>query len=347
MSARLSNDHRVNHHMSQHWDEMLDEFRALGGTADNVRLGEGRFGRGLFPCDPSKPVKVHIPDSLLVEVGYIRFDNDTFRLRPDTPVGARERVFLENYQRDFSWGVARQYTHDLLQMMHEAPTELRELLSTPFGAVFWLVDPTPTSIQERYFSARYIKYKGKGVLMPIVELANHGKATQYSRDDGVGISGQFDGEILARYSSSDTLEIFKQWGFASGEPNFALSLGMEIDSKSGPIRIGRSDVNDDTARKPFFPDVSVEDGRITLSYLMLGHKQYPRLAKGIFYRIMRDAGRADAEETFDNIHHINRMQFYKLLAASEHAAPRLGHLLRDVARIQLDAMSCSVGTREV
>ena len=48
------------------WDELLDEFRALGGTADNIRLGHGEFGRGLFPVDPAKPVVIDIPDNLLV-----------------------------------------------------------------------------------------------------------------------------------------------------------------------------------------------------------------------------------------------------------------------------------------
>src|SRR6266480_2604064 len=50
------------------WHELLDEFRALGGTADNIRLGDGQFGRGLFPVDGTKPVAIHIPDSLLVPV---------------------------------------------------------------------------------------------------------------------------------------------------------------------------------------------------------------------------------------------------------------------------------------
>ena len=50
------------------WDEMLDEFRSLGGIADNIRLGEGRFGRGLFPVDTSRPYRIHIPPSLLVNI---------------------------------------------------------------------------------------------------------------------------------------------------------------------------------------------------------------------------------------------------------------------------------------
>src|SRR6476646_4511492 len=35
------------------WDEMVREFRALGGTVENVRLGDGPLGRGLFPIDDS------------------------------------------------------------------------------------------------------------------------------------------------------------------------------------------------------------------------------------------------------------------------------------------------------
>ena len=102
-------------------------------------------------------------------------------------------------------------------MMHEAPAELRGLLRIPFGVDMWLESPALKSVQESYFASRRIQYKNKRVIMPIVELANYGRAAQYELDDGVGISGQFDGEILVRYSFSDALEIFKHWGFASEE----------------------------------------------------------------------------------------------------------------------------------
>ena len=48
------------------WNDMLNEFRALGGVAENIRIGHGPFGRGLFPIDPKKPVSISIPESLLV-----------------------------------------------------------------------------------------------------------------------------------------------------------------------------------------------------------------------------------------------------------------------------------------
>ena len=40
------------------WDALLAEFRALGGTAENVILRQGPHGRGLFSLNPSDPVRL-------------------------------------------------------------------------------------------------------------------------------------------------------------------------------------------------------------------------------------------------------------------------------------------------
>src|ERR1051326_8615599 len=95
----------VEHPGGNVWDQMLDEFRSLGGIAENICLKEGRYGRGLFPVDPSKPYKINIPPSLLVDVKHVRFVDNVFRVAPEAHTGAREKAFLENYQRDFAWGV--------------------------------------------------------------------------------------------------------------------------------------------------------------------------------------------------------------------------------------------------
>ena len=335
--------------MATLWDDMLGEFRTLGGTAENVCLKEGPFGRGLFPCDPSKPVKLHAPESLLVETQYISFDKDeSFRWHAKAPIGARERAFLEAYQRDFSWGVNRGDTEALLKMLADASPELRALLSTPFNIDLWLGGPSQANVRERYFGTRYITYKGRGVLMPVVELVNHGHTNVvFDREDGIGIAGNFDGEILVRYRLTDALEMFSNWGFASTDQPFALSLEVGFEIDGGEIVIERGDVSIDPKRRPFYPDVRLEGGRIVLSYLMLGHKNYPRLAKANFYHIMRNAGRNDAEEIFDRIAHINKTQFLKLIAVSEQEAPATGKLVRTVARTQLEALSCAVGTRQL
>src|ERR1051326_3859193 len=188
---------------------MLHEFCALGGTAENICLKQGQFGRGLFPVDPAKPYRVHIPPSLLVDINRVEFGNEGVpRICATANVGSRERAFLENYEREFSWGVARGETVELLEMMHDAPTELRELLHSPFNADAWLTAPTPEWILKRYLGSRAITVKpGMDVVMPIVELANHGHTSGYEVDEnGVGISGRSPGEILVQYRPDDRSE---------------------------------------------------------------------------------------------------------------------------------------------
>lgn len=324
------------------WDEMLDEFRALGGIADNIRLGEGRFGRGLFPADPSKPIRVHIPESLLVDANLCSLEDNAVRVGPRAQIGAREKAFLENYERDFSWGVSGGDTKALLQMIHDAPEEIRAFLDTPLNLDWWLANPTPTAIAERYLGSRTLRYNETSVIIPVVELANHGVGTQYRIEHGIGLSGHFSSEVLVRYDIGDPLYVFKSWGFAGNE-DFALSLHLGLNQYG--IVIHREDITQKAADNPFAPETSFEDGKLALSYLLLGHKKFPGLARSIFNDVMRKAGRSDAAEVFEFIQHINRQQFLKLIELSEGAEPRLGRLLRDVARYQLQAMSSSIGAR--
>jgi hypothetical protein len=330
------------------FEDILAEFRALGGTAENICLKEGPYGRGLFPQDPSKPVKIHIPDSLLVDHKFAEFHEGKFRLAADAPMGPRERAFLERYENDLSWPSGKREIETVFQIMQEGSPDLRELLRKSYYAHRWVSDPTDETIQQRFLDARVIHYKGRDVIMPFVELANHGQAAQYQRDDGVGLSGAFAGEILARYQAADPLQIFGKWGFASNGEQFALSIHIRNDGAG--LVVERQDPNPETATPPFMPTVARDPmGRLTLSYMLLGHRQRPGLPRGIFYRIMRDAGRQrnEADQAFDSILHLNRMHMLKLIATCENEPPRVGHLLRNVARFQLEAMSYCIGHEEI
>lgn len=331
----------MNHPPSALWDEMLDEFRALGGVADNIRLGTGAFGRGVFPVDPSRPVKIHIPESLLVDLKDVEFVHGAFRIMSRSKLGRREKSFIENYQRDFSWGVGREHTETLLQMMYEAPAELREPLRK--FKVQWLAKPSPEAIAERFFGSRVFRYGDYDVVMPIVELVNHGDAPGYSAPNGIGVSGQFSGEVFVRYRITDAWHMFANFGFASASENLALSIGL----RRPELLVGTDDIKEVDSKKPYFPKVSLKDGQLKLSYLMLGNSKFHRLSRSVFLRIMQDAGRPNANELFDMIQHQNRLEFYNLLEMSELAAPPLGKLLRAAIRSQLKVLSYSIGTRDV
>jgi hypothetical protein len=325
---------------------MLVEFRALGGTAENICLKEGHYGRGLFPVDPSQPVKVRIPDSLLLDHKYVEFRNDAFGIAAAAPFGVRERAFLENYEREFSWPVGRREIENVLEVVQEGSVELRELLKKFYYGYRWVVELRPETVRERFLDSRVIHYKGADVIMPIVELANHGHDTVYEVGDGVGLSGVFPGEILVQYQLCDPLQIFGKWGFASDSEYLALSIHLKVE-KAGLV-IERGDPRPGQERKPFLPTATIEGGKVTLPYLLLGHKRQPGLPRGNFIRTMRDAGRlrGEAEDLFDLVHHVNRMHMLQLIAACEDAPPRLGRLLQRVVRFQMETMSHSVGRAE-
>jgi hypothetical protein len=330
------------------WNAMLTEFRGLGGIADNICIKDGPFGRGLFPIDPSKPVDVYIPESLLIDVQHLHLSHGDLKVGPESPAGAREKAFLENYEREFSWGIYRRFTEDLMRELQAAPPELRAFMKAPLGLGAWLAEINPTSVTERFFGSRGISYGGRIVVMPVIELTNHGVGTTFNVGNGIRLNGQFDGEIFARYElASDSLQMFETWGFVPPE-DAAFSLRLAVE-KAG-IVIRREPVKGTLVRGvPFYPDVSMNDGQLTLSHLMLGHRKFPKLAKGIFYHVMRNAGRShsEAEALFDTILRANWTQFSKLLALSEDTPPQLGRLLRNLARCQLEAMSHAIGARDI
>lgn len=325
---------------------MLAEFRALGGIVENVCLKTGVHGRGLFPCDPSKPVRIAIPSSLLVDARHFELRNGMVRVGEQAGIGLRARQLLEAYQQNFGWGVARRETENLLQMFREAPPGLRQLLRVPFQLEEWLEEPSERTAFEKFLRARVLAHNNMEVLLPVIGLANHGPGTKFEATDGVVLRGEFAGEIMVRYNLCDPLDIFATWGFASSEP-FALSLALGFRDDDRQLVISREKVGFGADGTPFVPSVRIDGDKVAFSYLMLGHRHFPRIARGIFTKLMRDLDWPNPETLFDRIQHVNRMQFYRLMEVCEGAAPPLARLLRTMARYHLEAMSHHVGTREL
>jgi len=328
------------------WNDMLEEFRGLGGVADNVRLGNGAFGRGLFPVDPKLPVTIHIPDHLLASLEHVRFEDDIFRVDPASQMDARCRAFIERYEQDFSWGTGRGETERFLTMLHELPEPVRNMLTERLSLGMFFQPLSPQLVRGLFIGSRAINASnGRRVIMPIIELANHGpKGAEYDTEQGVSLHGVFEGEVLARYSvPADPYDLFAYWMFAPVE-EAAFSMKMNLTIGGREISIDREFRNEPA---PWVPKVSVEGSRISVAYLLLAHQRFPRIPRGAFLRAMSKVGIDKPDEVFEIIQYLNREKFLDLLDLIEGVDLPGAQLLRTLARHQLRALSCYYGTRQV
>ena len=327
------------------WDDLLEEFRALGGTAENICVGQGQFGRGIFPADPSRPVAIQIPHNLLVEASHMIFVNGVPRVGPAAAVGDRERAWLNRYQDQFGWGGGG---GDEVNRMFEAasalPPEMRETLRTRYGLGHLFHEPDDELIQQRFFQMRSITYQNKSVVMPIVEMVNHGGGVRYDLSQAVGLRGNFTGEVLVQYSDVDSFDYFLSWGFATERP-VAFSLPLEGTLGKERLEVGQAFNARVTSKRNWIPEVKRNRDPVQLTFVLLGNIQFPRLPKGIFYQLMREGGHQGFEEAFDHIHHCNRLQFLSLLDELEGFDLAIARSLRAMARHQLRAMSFCFGVR--
>jgi hypothetical protein len=99
---------------------------------------------------------------------------------------------------------------------------------------------------------------------------------------------------------------------------------------------------------PFWvPKFALRDDGAQLQFLMIGNRHHPRSCKGVFYKLMREAGIADFEEGFDTIRHANRLHFLNLWSAIEDVEGPMANTLRRMTRFQLQAMSYCYGVQEI
>ncbi len=334
------------------WDEMLEEFRSLGGVADNVRIGQGVNGAGIFPIDPARPVLIQVPHNLLFRLREVEFVGPDLRAIDAGPHTPEERDFFTRYQAAFSWGAgARTDCLEFLAMMDGLPEAVRELLVTEFDFRDMLTGEHEQRARSRYLTTRMIRWQDGFVLMPVLELVNHGRdaAGFEINERGIESGGMAEGEHRVRYNIIDPIGVFGSWGFL-GDELIAFSLKMNLTKDDLVLNIGR-DLHVKERMGEFMGPVVTRDeaaGVVRLSHLMIGAANFPRLSKGLFYRIMADLGQADAApEVFDYIMRHNQTRFFTLLETLDPYEGPAVTMLRKLARRQLEAMSYALGSRAV
>src|SRR5262249_10327740 len=147
-----------------------------------------------------KPIAIDIPENLIVATKDMVLSNGTPRVGPDVAVGERERAWLDRYQADVAWGNGDAGgIRQRFEMAGALPKDLRHELVTKHECGTWFLEPTEQLVLERYFQSRHLGHKGRDVVMPLIELINHGdEGAGYQSTESISFTGTFPGEIFAR-----------------------------------------------------------------------------------------------------------------------------------------------------
>lgn len=330
------------------WDELIAEFRSLGGTAENVTLRKGRFGRGLFAIDPAKQVRLHVPENLLVKTEDIELRDGHLVIKTSSKLPERERAFFEHYQREFLWGAG---VFDDLWEKQRSWSQLPEAIKIKLKEMVVedenrFSEPTNDGCFERYKKTRQIPYQSDDVIMPIIELVNHSDVSNnvYIFRNGIGVEGVVDDEVLVRYSDVDIWTRVLNAGFSS-KSLLAYSLVLGIEYESYKIKLYRVFREKEKFRGVPLPRLAINGGIYQLSYLLLGSFRDPPMPRGIFLHVLRNTPIPNPNVLFDLIQHVNRTKFLELLRLLDDFDGPLVATLRSAAYYQLEALSAYWGAK--
>jgi hypothetical protein len=333
------------------WDELLAEFRALGGVAENVKLGVGPYGRGVFVTDANVPATLHAPENLLVSTDTVEVRDGLLKVKAGAPVGDRERAFFEAYHVYFGWsaGVFDDLRHSQ-QAWSELPAELVDAIKSMGSLVdpqVRFLPPTPEVCFYQFVRTRDAKYRGRLCLLPVVDLVNHSsRATPYVLENGIGVTGRYTGEMLVKYNGRDAWSNAVTYGFAE-VATFAYSVGIGVDLFGRyQLSVGREVSEVEFREGAGFPKVHLESGTIHLSFLVLGHFAATDVPRGMFRTVMAPyLSLAESDQVFDSIAHFNRLKFLNVLRLLRRYDGPVVRMLEDAAIDQLEILSGCVGAR--
>ncbi|HEY1975390.1 MAG TPA: hypothetical protein VGG89_02455 [Candidatus Baltobacteraceae bacterium] len=332
------------------FEDILDEFRTLGGVAENVRRGLGPYGYGIFPIDPKLPVRLHAPEKLLLLPEDLEVCDGKLTIRAGSTVGLAERQLFGTLQEYFGWSAGLSEELWVSQSKwHDLPDDVVAFI-TQMGAISdpqaRFAEPSTNNSLHRFVRSRDIRYNGKTHLMPVVDLVNHSSsALPFNRTAGVGVTGTFAGEVLVRYNVADCWGNLLTYDFVDPSPfAYSMALAVEVfETRLSILRLlGSGRVRDDI----YYPQKRVDGNTVELSFMMLGNARQPDLPRGIFRYLMRDhLTQQQADDVFESVVRFNHDKFVEALRLLRRREAPLVRALEEAAINQLDALAAHAGAR--
>ena len=290
------------------WNALVEGFKSFGGTAENLIQREGALGLGLFPIDASKPVELRVPDNLLVSTDNLEVIDSNVVLKDESSYPKGFGEWYSNFQAEYSWGAeARKSIKAFEEGLRNLPESLlRKLQSLGLINIKQrLTEPNDDQASfQRFIATRQLYRNGNRVLMPMIELVNHSplQSSWIMDKESIAIKGKYDNEILVRYSVSDPLHRYIQYGFNCKEP-MGFSLRFQLIHNNQKIIIDGGINFEPTKTHP----TSRRNESIVLHKPLLSSYKRPRMPRSLFGEHIKFHPNINANELFEQIHLKNRI----------------------------------------
>ena len=326
------------------WEDMIEEFCGLGGVARNIAPGE----HGLFAVDPAEPVLVRVPPELVMHIRDIAVADGRIVLDEAAEVSEPARRFLDRYANAFGLSVVRTIeVFSFFSALAALPADVREVLATDLGFGPLLQGDPKEQLRNNFLRARQVVWRGSRAIAPVIELGRYDPSgLRPERGTSLQIQGYVKKEVFIRFAPHDAFSAFRLFGRAIPQAA-AFSLATTATFEPFQIELARKLSQGARRGNDPVPIVSREGQKVSLSYLMLGHRNAPALPRSVFRALLTEAGIDNPDEAFDRLLRFNALKFIKLLQSLEPHEGEMISTLRTMARYQLEAMNHCVGRRRI
>ena len=221
--------------MENDFQNLLEQFIELGGTAENICLRKGELGRGIFPLNSLRRAKIITPKNLLIDRGDVCVSSDEIYVKDSSRFSSKEKKFIEtsyNYAwKDGGNDCSAEFLNYVSGMPEPVKSQLLDCGFIDSASLNSCLDEK--GVLKRFFDERVVRFEDKSVLAPIWDLVNHSSFAPSIRVSPYGVETPpiEPGleEILHKYSEKNSpIGMWKKYGFAC-DCIFAYSIPFNIN----------------------------------------------------------------------------------------------------------------------
>ena len=156
------------------FQDILERFIELGGTAENICLRKGELGRGIFPIDSFRTAKIMTPKNLLVDREDVCISRDEIYINDSSGLSPKEKNFIEHtYNYSWSGGGNRCSTEFLKYVLGIPEPVQNQLLGCGFIDSHLLNNCLDENVcLQRFIDERVVDFKARRICS-ILDFVNH------------------------------------------------------------------------------------------------------------------------------------------------------------------------------